>query len=459
MTEVDGARLRQGAEYAGRWIAYQQAVRDIPGVVVGIRWGNETVLLEAHGKADIERDVPMSTEHIFRIASHSKTFTAVAVMQLVEAGTVRLDDPLQIYIPWLRGTVAQASIRQALNHAAGVIRDGLDSDYWQLDRPFPGAGELRAMVEDGGGVLEPNERFKYSNIAYSLLGMVIETASGMSYSDYTRTYIVDRLGLRATGPETDDLARAGLVTGYTPRVPDMPRQPIPDVETHAMAAATGFYSTASDLLRYASAHFMGNEELLTDASKREMQAPYWDTGNGTHYGLGMAVTTVGERRLVGHSGSFPGHSSRTWIDPENELAVVVLMNQSGGPTRLFADTTVKLLHCALSAGTPSSEEAAELDRLTGRFWTTWGANDIVRFGDRLYLLDPSADDPTDCPATLEPMGEETLRIEIADGYDSPGETVRYERDGDDRITRVRIGGGSAYPEEIFREKRFNAAGS
>ena len=452
MTDLDSERVREGATYAASWIAYQRAVRDIPGAVFGVRWNDDEVFLSACGRANIERDVPMTTDHIFRIASHSKTFTAVSLMQLAEAGKLRLDDSLGAHISWLRGAVAEATVRQAMNHAAGVIRDGADTDHWHLARPFPNVDQLRALVEDGGDVLPPNERFKYSNIAYSLLGQVIESASGASYQEYTRSHIVEPLGLKNMGPETDDHAREGLVTGYTARWPNIERVPFADVTTGAMAAATGFYSTCADLLRYASSHFMGNEEILSDRSKREMQQPFWAVGDGSFYGLGMAVKDVGARRLVGHGGGFPGHTTLTLIDSHSRLASVVMMNQSGGPAHELGENTVKIIDLALSQGAPTADEAGRLDRFTGRFWSTWGPTDIVRFGDALLLLAPESGDPTQDPGRLTVVDDATLRIEVKSGTASPGESIRYERDGAGEIALVRVAGGSHFPEAIFRER-------
>ena len=103
------------------------------------------------------------------------------------------------------------------------------------------------------------------------------------------------------------------------------------MQTNALAAATGFYSTAKDLSRYAAAHFLGDATLLADASKREMQQPYWhSTQTDTHYGLGFTIVDIGERRLVGHSGGFPGFVTRTMFDPKDRLVIVVLTNASRG---------------------------------------------------------------------------------------------------------------------------------
>src|SRR5689334_15006666 len=147
--------LRDGVAYADQWVAYQQERRDIPGVAVAIRHDDRLLLAKGYGAADLERGIAMTPGHIFRIASHSKTFTATAIMLLLEAGKLRLDDRLADSIPWLRecGGLAQVTIRQALNHTTGIVRNGDDADYWQLTQSFPDDDELRRLVENGGEVL------------------------------------------------------------------------------------------------------------------------------------------------------------------------------------------------------------------------------------------------------------------------------------------------------------------
>src|SRR5438270_2057811 len=103
MAHLEMDLLRQGAAYVEQWVGYRQERRDLPGVVVAIWGGDDLVLSRGFGYADIERQIPMTAQHIFRVASHSKTFTATAVMQLVEQQKLRLDDRLSAYIPWLSG--------------------------------------------------------------------------------------------------------------------------------------------------------------------------------------------------------------------------------------------------------------------------------------------------------------------------------------------------------------------
>jgi CubicO group peptidase (beta-lactamase class C family) len=444
---LDRDRLREGVAYADRWIGFQQELQEIPGLVLAVRYRDELVLERGHGFADVERQIPMTPRHIFRIASHSKTFTATAIMQLVEHGRLRLDDPLGAHIPWLTGEPAAVTVRQAVSHAGGIIRDGPDAAFWLLEQPFPDAAALRRLVEEGAGVLPPNDSFKYSNIGFSLLGLVIEAVSGMPYNRYVTEEIVRRLGLEDTGPDTHEGIGERLVKGYAPRLPGVPRTPIPDVPTSAMSAATGFYSTAGDLCRYAAAHFLGNEELLSDASKREMQQPYWEVegADGGHYGLGFGIRDVGKRRMVGHGGAFPGHATRTMFDPREGLAVVVLTNQTGGPAEGLAQQVVRIIDYALDSPPPSeSHPVSGLDGFTGRFANAWGFTDIVRFGGRLTALHPGDPEPAKNASELEVVDADTLRIAKTGGYGSPGEPVRYFRGADGAVTRIIFGGMRNY---------------
>lgn len=452
MSQLDPDLLRDGVAYADRWVAYQQERREVPGIVVTIRHGDDVLLARGYGYADLERQIPMTPQHIFRIASHSKTFTATAIMQLLERGRLRLDDPLATSIPWLgaRGDLARVTIRQALSHSSGIIRDGLDADHWHLEHDFPDANTLRHMVvEQGGAVLPANERFKYSNIAYGLLGLVVEAAGGVPYNQYVMAHIVDRLGLADTGPEIDDHARARLARGYTAPNLGVPRRPIPDIDTHALSAATGFYATAEDLSRYMAAHFFGNEEILSDASKREMQQPYWrvEQSDGA-YGLGFSMMKIGERQLSGHGGGFPGYITRTMFDPRDRLAVVALTNTAGGPAELLVRAIIQILDFAL-AQPPASHRDAH-DRYTGRFASLWGVTDVAAFGDTLVALSPEGDEPVKNVTRLAVEDPDTLRMVATGGYGSPGESVRYTRDGEDRVTAVRFGGTTSYPPDLYR---------
>jgi CubicO group peptidase (beta-lactamase class C family) len=450
MKPIDESLLRDALAYIDQWVEYRQRTLRLPGVAIAVRHRDRTVLSRAYGSADIERGVPLTTGHLFRIASHSKTFTATAVLQLVERGLLRLDERAGDRLPWLPAGpdgLGHVTVRQLLSHSAGVTRDG-DGGWWQLERDFPGAEELRGDFIRMPAVYAENVRFKYSNFGYSLLGMIIEAVSGTPYNAHVRGAIVERLGLHDTGPELDDHARERLATGYTGDHYGLDRLAVDHFDTHGMSPATGFYSTAEDLCRYGAAHYLGNDELLTDESKREMQREHWKVdGAPMSYGLGFDVVKVGERRLIGHGGGFPGFITNTKIDPVAGLVFVALTNASDGPAAELVNGMIAILDRALRAA--PAPEGHDLDRFTGRFWSVGGPSDVVRLGGDLLAASPELMAPLSPAVELAREGGDVLKMTEAPGFASPGELARYEFDGSGRVTRIRWAAATLYPWETL----------
>ena len=308
----------------------------------------------------------LRTDHLFRIASHSKTFTATAVLRLVEQRRLRLEDRLADLVPELvDDAIGEASVRELLEHTSGALRDGPDGDFWQGHRDFPDRDELLAMVRVPPKT-EPGERFAYSNLGYGLLGLVIESVTGTSYVDAMSELIIDPLGLTATSAcyrpdRVDDYAagHSGLHTASR-------RSLIASVDTRALDAATGFSSTAEDLVTYFGAHAFGDSRLLSDRSKRLMQRranlTHQRKPEGSWYGLGMAGQSFDEHRMTGHGGGYPGHSSRTLLDPESGLVVSVMTNAIDGPAASLAAGILTLLDDAREHPTDSSRGRARASR-------------------------------------------------------------------------------------------------
>jgi CubicO group peptidase (beta-lactamase class C family) len=450
---ISRTAVEDAAAYADRWVAYRQRSAEVPGIAVAVRHEDDLVLSSAHGVADLRTGEPLRTDHGFRIASHSKTFTATLVLMLVERGELGLDDRLDRRLPWLEGAaIAGVRVREVLSHAAGIIRDGEDVPWWQLRGPFHDEDGLRAAARDATtAVLVNNDRFKYSNIGYSLLGQVIEAVTGEPYATVVKREVVDRLGLTRTGPEPgpDDLPL--LATGHSSRKYGVERHALPHLDTRAMASATGFHATAEDVCRYGAAHFLGNDELLSDDAKRQMQHEHWKVhgGRGGHYGLGFHVLRIGDRRVITHGGGFPGFITFTAIDPVDRLVVTALTNAIDGPAELVVTAIVRLLDRAAAGGDPDPG----LDRYTGRFFGLWSVNDVARFGGDLLLVDPELPDPIADATTLEPTDDEDeLRIADTGGFGSYGERVRYEWEDDGTVRRMRFAGAWLLPEDAYREE-------
>ena len=442
--------LTEVLAYYDSWLAFNQHYQRVPGVQVAVYAGDAVAFSGAYGLADVENDVPLTEQHLFRIASHSKTFTGTAVLQLVEQGRLRLDDKAEQHVTEIVGTpLGQRTVRELLAHAGGVTRDGLDADWWQLSRSFPDRDQLLDVLRQASSAVIPeNDRFKYSNIGYGLLGLVIEAASGTSYNSYVQTAIVDKLGLAGLGPELDPSRLAEYAAGYSALSYADKRAPIEHVDTRALASATGFFGNARDLVTYFSAHLAGDDRLLSDKSKREMQHPLWTTGSDekARYGLGLSVTKVGERQVFGHGGGYPGHITRTLVDPEQRIVVSVLTNAIDGPAAQLAEGLFRLLDLADSK---DRGDGADLQRFTGRFANLWGVTDFVLIGGRLHATDPCGANPADDPQPLEADGD-ALRVTGGNGYGSYGESYRFEFDENGTVRTVRGSSGlSLHPIDRF----------
>jgi CubicO group peptidase (beta-lactamase class C family) len=451
--DLTHAAVSSALRYWDSWLAFRQRYERLPGVQAAVWHGDGSVLSTAHGLADIGSGTQLTAAHLFRVASHSKTFTATAMFRLLEAGRLRLDDPVDAWLGWMIGQpLGDRTLRELLAHGGGVVRDGHDGDFWQLARLFPDESGLQTAATDRADVLPANQEFKYSNVGYALLGQVIAAASGTTYADFLRQEVVDRLSLQRTGPELDRTRADEYATGYSSLAYADARLPIDHVETGALAAATGFYSTAEDLCSYASAHFLGDQRLLTDKSKRLMQRTEWTVeGSDSQYGLGFAIHEIGGRRLVGHSGGYPGHSTGTLFDPVARLAISVLTNAIDGSAMDMVIAAVRLVNLAAESPRPGSAvDAIAVDRLCGRYANLWGVLDVVRLDSGLYALDPTAGDPTEEPLRLDVTGPTSLRLGHERGYGSSGETLDFDVADDGRIRAIRGSSGMTWhPLEAF----------
>ena len=174
--------LSAAVDYLPRWLEHQMRVTEQPGCAIAVAHKGKLVFEAAFGHADLSRGIALTPRHRFRVASHSKTFTAAALMKLREMRKLQLDDPVGKHVNGLRADVASLTLAQLASHSAGLVRDGVDARQWSLQRPFLDEKALRE------GLAQPptqavNTRFKYSNHGYGLLGLAIEQITGEPYVD------------------------------------------------------------------------------------------------------------------------------------------------------------------------------------------------------------------------------------------------------------------------------------
>jgi D-alanyl-D-alanine carboxypeptidase len=440
------AALAAALDYLPRWLELQLRVQEQPGVSVAVAYRGQVVAEFALGQA--RPGVRLTPRHRFRVASHSKTFTAAAVLKLRERGVWRLDDPVGRFLPDLHPQVAAATLAQLLSHGAGLVRDGADAGQWSDRRPFLDEAALRADLA-AGPVLPGSTRFKYSNHGYGLLGLAIAAVTGEPYTDWVAREIVAAAGLRETTPDAPPAAGRPFASGHSAKWPLGHRVTVPgDNPTHALAAATGFVSTAADLARfYGSLAPDAAPSVLSPESRRELVLRRWRDPHSSlerWYGLGsISGPTAGagpDWDWFGHTGGFQGTLSRTVCVPAQGLSISVLSNAADGMAGVWVDGALQVLRQCLLHGAPGPRTAA----WSGRWWGLWGAFDLLPLGERVFVANPLLSNPLLDAPQLETLGEDarTLRgrIALAGGFGSHGEPARLERDARGRATALWLGG-------------------
>jgi len=453
--------IPQASSFLDHWLQFRYERLEMPGFVVAIHIDGKVEYLKAFGYADTEKREPMSVEHVFRIASHSKTFAATAIMQLAEEKLLHIDEPVAKYVPWVRDhkdhRMEKVTLRQLMSHSAGMIRDGKDANFWQLTNSFHDLAAFKKALMDCELVYDTNKQMKYSNFGYALLGCVVEEVYGMPFSSYVQAKILQPLGLSNTTSEVNEEMLSKLVVGYTRRGREKQRHPIEkNLDTRQMAAATGFCSTATDLCKYFDAHFVGSKKLLSDESKKEMQRTQWRVKNshiGEEYGLGFQIEYVLDRKVYGHGGAFPGQRTKTICDPAEKLIITVLTNCIDGEASFIARGLYTVLdHFHGSSLLADSATLEQLRKFEGIYTSLWGDLAIVESGRSLLGVDPNTWFPFGRDQeiqVLELAGENKLRIANANGYYSEGEYAEFDFDFNGNVISIDYAGYNMLPEAEY----------
>ena len=440
--------LPAAMRYAERWLEHQMRLSRQPGCSVAVVARGEVVLERAFGVADLTTEAPLTVRHRFRVASHSKTFTAVAVMLLRERGLLRLDDPVGQHVADLAPDVAAATVGQLLSHAAGLSGNGTDQSHWNDLSPWPDAARLRRDLR-ASLAIAPGEHHRYSNLGYGLLGLLVGSVTGEAYGDWVRREVLQAAGLDETAPDFPAGNAEPFAAGHAARLP-MGRFVIPGTNTtDALAAATGFVSTPRDLAR-----FFGQLDpaaphgILSVASRREMIRRHWraeHSANEVHYGLGIVSGSSEGHDHFGHSGSFQGYQSRTCVVPDLGLSISVVINAIDGPANAWVDALMHIL-ARFAQSPPPTERTRDW---AGRWWNLWGVLDLVPVGDAVLVTSPDDMTPFTDADEIEILSPTTGRVRRSAGYRNFGEPVERTLPRDGSAAVLRVAGDEFLPEEAF----------
>jgi CubicO group peptidase (beta-lactamase class C family) len=381
------------------WLEAQRDYDNLPGISVAIVTDQEILWSKGYGLADLEKKVPSSPNTIYSICSISKLFTSVAIMQLRDAGKLRLEDLVADHLPWFNleqqyPDTGPITIRSVLTHSSGLPRES-DYPYWTgPDFPFPSTSQVRAKLGTQKTLYSPSTYFQYSNLGITLLGEIVAGVSGMPYSKYIEENILKPLRLADTRTELpESLWRGKLATGYTAKKRDGTRSMLPLFQAKGIAAAAGFSSTVEDLARFASWQFRllekGGEEILKASTLREMQRVHWvDPDWKTTWGLGFSVSEVDGQTIVGHGGSCPGYRSTLSIDPNKKQAFIIMINAQGVSPDKYATGMRDILKKATDK-TKQEKAVVDLEAYAGHFdaqpW--WGETVFLPWQGKLAVFE------------------------------------------------------------------------
>jgi CubicO group peptidase (beta-lactamase class C family) len=297
------------------------------GISVAVVHGRDTLLLKGYGRANIELDVPMPASAIHEIGSVTKQFTAAAILQLRDQGKLNLDDDLTKYLPDYPTGGRSVPIRRLLDHTSGIkgITElaafrGLQHRGWPRDSAIALFAREPFEFDVGTAMI-------YNNSAYILLGHIIEKASGMSYERYVEDRIFAPLGM-SNSRYCDNAEIVPLrASGYQIQGTNMRRAMLND---HTWPYSAGsLCSTAADMVTWL--HALHGGRVLSPQSYREMTSPA-ELNDGTPLRYGMALSVgpdIGGTMMIGHGGSIGGFNAHTGWYPDEQLAIVVLMNSNG----------------------------------------------------------------------------------------------------------------------------------
>jgi D-alanyl-D-alanine carboxypeptidase len=281
----------------------------------------KVLIQEARGLADREADTPNTVDTKFRLGSMNKMFTAIATLQLEEAGKLALDDPVGKHMPaYPNSDVASTvTIRHLLSHTGGT-GDFFGPQFDEHRLALREHADYVALFGSRAPAFEPGARFEYSNYGFVLLGAIIEAASGMSYHDYVRANVFGPAGMTATDSLPESELVADRSVGYLRSSPEGQWRPNTDTLPWRGTAAGGGYSTVGDMLRFGEALRTGT--LVSETSLAEATSPQSDQP----YGFGLDIRGEGSLRSFGHGGGAPGMNGELRIFPELGYVVVALSN-------------------------------------------------------------------------------------------------------------------------------------
>jgi CubicO group peptidase (beta-lactamase class C family) len=365
------------------YIKSEMQRQKIPGLALAVVRNGTAIKAQGYGFANLELKVPATADTVFYSGSIAKSFTATAVMMLVEEGKISLDDKIGKYLNNTPESWKDITIRQMLNHTAGFKFDNYELNL-RLDYT-----DEEILKSDAALPLNfsPGTKWQYSNIGYVLLGFVIEKVTGKFYGDFLKERIFAPLGMNSTGIISVDGLIPNRAAGYRLVKGEVKNQEYAS-PTFCRTADGSMYFSVLDLIKWDAALY--SEKLLRKTSLDAMWMPTRFGDKTALYGFAWALDEIRGRRIVKHGGLWLGFTTQISRFVDNKLTVIVLVNQAAVNCETIANHVAGLYDSELQ---PIERKAVRVDpkillSYTGRYETVYGSTINIEIeGGKLVLLE------------------------------------------------------------------------
>jgi CubicO group peptidase (beta-lactamase class C family) len=436
---------------AARFVKEQR----LPGASVGVVTPEGLAWSGGIGFSDVGRREPPKPSTLYAIASITKTLTGTAIMQLENRGLLDLDDPVTTYLPELHDADAAVSpisvvtLRRMLSHESGLAEEPPGTD-WSLHVREAVPNEVLRRASEIGTRVPPNTQWKYSNLAYQLLGEVVTRVSGTPFIDYLREHILQPLDMTSTSwsPLTPDL-NARRATGYAPRTFSDELQLAHEGMTAWSEA--GLWSSVEDLAKWLTFQ-MGayaapeiDSPILSSATLRSMHKPRYLTDElwTRAWGISWYARRRDDGIWIQHSGGWDGFITDVCFDSTGKVGAIALLNGVGDAPSLAMDLAA-IAHKSLGSKAP---EIKPPEPTPDPFRSLLGVYVDAEYGELVQVEWRDAAlvvvMPTDAAFKVTLLESETPdRFVVAPGIRPSGETVTFERRGDGRVVSMFLAVGT-----------------
>ncbi len=415
--QADEAKIAAAAADIDRLFHDFRQDSHAPGLVYGIVANGRLVHVKAFGVQDLDRQRPVKPDSLFRIASMTKAFTALAILKLREEGKLSLDDLAERHVPELRQWTyptrdsPRIRIRDLLTHSAGFVDD---NPWGDRQTPMPEQDFTRLLAQGVPFSTAPGTRYEYSNLGYALLGRIIANVSGMAYRRYVETRLLAPLGMTSSGYAVSEWPHDRRALGYRWEEGRWRREP--DMADGAFGAMGGLQTSATDYARWvafllsawparddpdqgpvarASVRMLAQGSNFVNLAQRNGKSGPDACKQAAAYGFGMRVAQDCDLGLtLSHGGGYPGYGSHVMLMPDYGVGIFVFTNRTyngGAGPAWDAAVALKRAGALIARNLPVTPLLADGYAAAGRIYAT---GNILAARDRLamnMLLDNDAD--------------------------------------------------------------------